>query len=174
MQVSQKEKIRSLLLRERRALAPGFIRFFSRAIFENAKSIFSRLPIQEAVGLYSPMRGEVCPVDFFRYFRSRGILTPIAALQNNAIKYVLPNCPSFFDKSFSPRVAFIPGVAFSSQKYRLGMGRGHFDRYLSLQAKHTPVVTVGLCFESQVNDTFQNEFHDFPMDFVVTEKRILS
>lgn len=62
-------------------------------------------------------------------------------------------------------VAVVPGVAFSTDGYRLGRGRGYYDRFLS---QH-PCYRIGLCFSFQCLDTIPYEEHDVLMDEVITD-----
>ena len=66
----------------------------------------------------------------------------------------------------------IPGLAFDSRGYRVGRGRGFYDRFLSQQDfKGT---RVGLCFHEQiVPNHLPTEAHDIPMDLVVTDQAII-
>lgn len=63
------------------------------------------------------------------------------------------------------RLAFVPLVAFDRKKYRLGQGKGCYDRYL---ASH-PMRTVGLAFSCQEAETVFPEEFDIPLDKIITE-----
>ena len=70
-------------------------------------------------------------------------------------------------------VALIPGVAFDRQGYRLGRGRGYYDRFLSaISEKHTEVagiridVKIGICFPFQLVKEVPHDAHDVLMDEV--------
>lgn len=63
-----------------------------------------------------------------------------------------------------PPVAVIPGRAFDRQGYRLGRGKGYYDRLLA----HAATYKIGICFPFQFTDTVPHDFHDVPMDEVVT------
>ena len=64
-----------------------------------------------------------------------------------------------------------PGVAFDENCYRLGYGGGFYDRLLSQKRKEVQV--VALAFEIQIIDKVPTEPHDYKMDMIVTENRIL-
>lgn len=68
-----------------------------------------------------------------------------------------------------PGLILIPGLAFSEQGDRLGRGKGFYDKYLS---RYTGV-KIGVCFEVQLVDSIPTEFHDVPLDYIVTEKKII-
>ncbi len=65
----------------------------------------------------------------------------------------------------------VPGVAFTKAGYRVGYGKGYYDKYLSDKEN---ILKVGLCFSMQlVEEINVNEF-DIKMDFLVTEKTLMS
>jgi 5-formyltetrahydrofolate cyclo-ligase len=65
----------------------------------------------------------------------------------------------------------LPGVAFDDKGIRLGYGLGCYDR--TLAAVDRPPL-VGLAYDFQVVTSLPREEHDIPVDFVVTERKILS
>ena len=67
-------------------------------------------------------------------------------------------------------VVIVPGSVFDKNGYRTGYGGGYYDRFL----ENTDAIRVGVCFDFQrVDDVFPEE-HDKRMDFIITEKSILS
>ena len=68
--------------------------------------------------------------------------------------------------SFKEHFDFIlvPGVAFSPNGYRLGRGKGYYDKFLS---KYTNLFTVGVCFREQFYLDIPTEPHDIPMHKVI-------
>ncbi len=68
-------------------------------------------------------------------------------------------------------LVIVPGVAFDVNGYRLGYGKGFYDRFLAVKPEAT--VTVGLCFDFQVFERLPSEAHDQSLDYVLTEKRII-
>ncbi len=69
----------------------------------------------------------------------------------------------------------IPGLAFDSSCNRLGRGGGYYDRALAELSPINPhALKIGVAFDLQVsNETFPSESFDVPMDFVVTDSRLL-
>jgi 5-formyltetrahydrofolate cyclo-ligase len=65
----------------------------------------------------------------------------------------------------------VPGLAFDPAGHRLGYGLGFYDRAFAEAAPGT--LKVGLAFELQVLDSVPADPHDVPMDFVVTENRVI-
>jgi 5-formyltetrahydrofolate cyclo-ligase len=68
-------------------------------------------------------------------------------------------------------VLFVPGIVWDKEGYRLGWGRGYFDRVLRSLPEH--VRSVGLSFNLQfVNHVPRDQF-DLPVNTVVTESRVV-
>jgi len=65
----------------------------------------------------------------------------------------------------------VPGLAFSSDRRRLGRGGGFFDRLLAGPA--SKAFKLGVCFSFQVLDTVPTNANDVIMDAVVTDSRVL-
>lgn len=66
----------------------------------------------------------------------------------------------------------VPGIAFDEKGTRLGFGKGYYDRFLKSISRKPPF--VGLAFEFQMVEEAVPMENDVPMDFVVTEKRIIN
>lgn len=65
----------------------------------------------------------------------------------------------------------IPGMIFNQNGVRLGRGKGYYDRYLG----RCRGIKVGLCFSFQIiEEQIPNEAHDVRMDYLITEKEIIS
>lgn len=67
-------------------------------------------------------------------------------------------------------VVVVPGQAFTLRGERKGRGHGYYDRFL---AAHPAAVRVALATESQIVDRLPTRSHDEPVDWIVTERRIL-
>lgn len=63
-------------------------------------------------------------------------------------------------------MAFIPALAYDLRGYRLGYGRGYYDRLLQHSALQT-CHTVGLAFDFQVVDVVPTEAHDQPLNEIM-------
>jgi 5-formyltetrahydrofolate cyclo-ligase len=68
-------------------------------------------------------------------------------------------------------VHLAPGVAFDEMGFRIGYGKGYYDRFLLLRSPRS--VSVGLAFDAQITHRVPHEFWDIPVDFVVTETRLI-
>ena len=68
----------------------------------------------------------------------------------------------------------IPGLAFDLSLNRLGRGRGFYDRALGRSSQSKTPIKIGVAFDRQISDLeIPTESFDVPMDWVVTETRLL-
>lgn len=64
----------------------------------------------------------------------------------------------------------VPGIVFSERGYRVGYGKGFYDRWLQ-NINHTKI--VGLAYDFQVIKEVSHRQYDLPVGCIVTEKRII-
>lgn len=62
-------------------------------------------------------------------------------------------------------LVLVPGVAFDQNGYRLGFGKGHYDRFFE---KLPDVYKCGIAYDVQMVETIYPEVHDIAMDIVIT------
>ena len=62
----------------------------------------------------------------------------------------------------------LPGLGFDLEGYRLGYGKGYYDRFLS----RYPGVTAGVCYTACLKTQLPHGRYDRRADILVTEKFI--
>ncbi len=67
-------------------------------------------------------------------------------------------------------VCIIPGLLFDRRGNRCGYGKGCYDRFL----EGNGCVKIGLCFESQLAESFPSEEYDVKMNMIITEKGLIT
>jgi 5-formyltetrahydrofolate cyclo-ligase len=95
----------------------------------------------------------------------------VSSLQEGAFGILEP-CPTC--RKFSPDeidVFIVPGVAFDLNGYRVGYGKGYYDR--TLHRMENLGRLVGVCYDFQLVEKIVGEPHDVQMDIIITEKRII-
>ena len=90
-------------------------------------------------------------------------------LQRGAFGIMEPRTPALTAEEAealltSDSVGIIPGVAFSNDGYRLGRGKGYYDRLL---ASYPTLYKIGLCYDFQMVQSIPHDEHDIRMDEVV-------
>ena len=69
------------------------------------------------------------------------------------------------------RFVITPFLAVDEQGNRLGYGGGYYDRYF---AKHERALRIGYGYDFQILKSVPNTSADIPLDYIVTDKRILT
>lgn len=59
----------------------------------------------------------------------------------------------------------VPGVAFTADGYRMGRGKGYYDKYMSSDGFRA--MKVGVCYSCQLVDELPVDPHDVRMDKVI-------
>ncbi|TCT17072.1 5-formyltetrahydrofolate cyclo-ligase [Natranaerovirga pectinivora] len=67
-------------------------------------------------------------------------------------------------------LVIMPGLAFDTQRNRIGYGGGFYDKFLE---DRKPFSKIALTFDFQVLDSIPNEHNDIKPDTIITEKRII-
>lgn len=62
----------------------------------------------------------------------------------------------------------VPGISFDKFGYRLGYGKGYYDRFL----ENFPFNSIGLCYNVLVEDELPHDKHDKSVDYIITENGI--
>ena len=76
-------------------------------------------------------------------------------------------------KAKIPDVILIPLLAFDKEKFRLGYGKGYYDRYLNKYIKsYKNILTVGVAFSFQKYHKLPVNQNDVKLNFILTEKGI--
>lgn len=105
----------------------------------------------------------------FRVYSNQGSLTK----NRYGIPEPQPRCAEVSGDKID--VVFMPLVAFDGKGNRLGMGGGFYDRTFAYKAKHpnkAPLL-VGLAHECQMVNTLDVDLWDIPLDYIVTDKRVI-
>lgn len=67
-------------------------------------------------------------------------------------------------------ICIVPAFMFDKSGYRLGYGKGYYDRYLS-KYKGT---SIGICYSENIKDELFHGKYDRTVDMIVTEKQIIT
>ena len=112
------------------------------------------LPRHDAgTGAYSPARITGLAGDLIR--SHLGLLEPGA------------HCPAHPGKQLD--LTLVPGLGFTGNGWRLGRGKGHYDRLLT----GVGGAKCGICFDEQVVEEMPAELHDFRLDCILTPTRFI-
>ncbi len=73
-------------------------------------------------------------------------------------------------KDFANSICIVPALVFDMQGYRLGYGKGYYDRFLSSYKGKR----VGLCYCSCTVNELAHGYYDKPVNILVTDKYVKS
>ncbi len=169
-----KEKIRKELLAKRELYQN--VELDSKKITETFLSHFGNKNIYM---LYYPHKKEVDTVPLIQYLlKSKKIvilpkvkgqdLIPIKIEDLDNLHHGYGGIKEPSGEEFNPKyieVIIVPAVAFNTKGYRIGYGKGYYDKFLP----KTDGIKVGFAYDFQIVD-FQHDLHDFPMDYIITPK----
>ena len=138
------------------------------------------------IALYFPSNFELNVLKFleFNNISSQDILLPVIDKNNRMNFFSWKKNDVLFVNEFGilepnktivkiPDIILVPILAFDKNKYRLGYGKGFYDRYLNKYLKqHKKILTVGVAFSFQRQDNLPISQKDVKLDYIITEKGI--
>jgi len=68
--------------------------------------------------------------------------------------------------NYNNALIIIPGICFDLNNYRLGYGKGYYDRFL----KKISIMSVGLCYQECLINNIEVDEYDQKVDIVLTDK----
>ena len=145
------------------------IAFYQPADGEIDPRLVLELALSEGKSCFLPLIAEDNPefVSFAAYDRNTELIENKWGIPEPAPTEVIVS-PINFD------VVFVPLVGFNEDCYRIGMGKGFYDRTFSFKIfnRRSSPLLVGLAHESQLLDSIGAESWDVRLDAVVTDKKI--
>ena len=152
------------------------------------RAIAELVPVGATVGVYAETPEEAPASAYARWFFEAGhpIALPWFSERGSAMEFRVWDNP--FDSetlevgpwgvrqhsspgdTVTPAVAFVPLVGFTASGARLGMGAGHYDKWL---AEHPATLAIGLAWDCQEVSALPLEPHDRALDAIVTPSRLL-
>jgi 5-formyltetrahydrofolate cyclo-ligase len=178
----EKKELRSRFLKMRRSLSRESVEQKSYRVIRRLAPVLGG--DAKSVMLYVPINHEVDLIPLARdlFLSGRQVLFP-RLINDRVVPYVIRDL--FFD--FRPGaynipepdtepwkgkvdVALVPGVVFGQDGYRIGYGKGYYDRYLSLgQVRES----IGVCYDFQLMDSVPHSEFDVILDRIVCESDII-
>ena len=185
-----KQSLRKQLLIKRSELSPEFVLENSKKIAENLLNL-DIYQSSNNIMLYIATQDEVQTQKIIESAQrdKKRIFIPLIIRRDNAL---LPSLVIDFKKElipgilgiYQPRKEFyriypptvldliiVPGVAFTIQGHRLGRGGGYYDRFLSQLESKT--LSIALSFEMQILNKIPIDIQDIPVDYIITEERVI-
>ncbi|WP_443598198.1 5-formyltetrahydrofolate cyclo-ligase [Agathobacter sp.] len=182
-----KKEIRSRLKKQRSLMGADECRSMSHEIYKRLIALELDREYDNIL-LYSAIRNEVNTDEYFACLinKAKRIYYPrvcgdemsfyrvrsLAELNCGSFNINEPDMTHEYTEADGRALMIVPGLGFSDTGYRIGYGKGFYDRYLSSFTKRDTVMAVGVGYDFQLlgNVTFEDEY-DVPLDGVITDKR---
>ena len=138
------------------------------------------------LALYYPASFEINVLRLldFNYISNQNILLPIIE-ENNSMNFFpwkrnevlqvnkFGMLEPIKSKLIVPEVMLVPLLVFDNDKYRLGYGKGFYDRYLNKYLrKFKNILTIGVAFSFQKYHKLPINNKDVKLNYILTEKGI--
>lgn len=135
------------------------------------------------VSAYWPMRSEADPRPILEELSRRGLLLCLPAIAGGRMIFrewaiygpIVPGgfgtlVPPPQQRELKPRILLVPMAAFDRRGYRIGYGKGYYDRAL---AELGETVSIGIAYAAQEIEAVPDEPHDRRLDWIVTERETI-
>lgn len=129
--------------------------------------------------IYISINSEIDTIKIINYFLNTKNIAVPKIIDNNMYfcyvtnlneltsgKYNIPeptneNIVTDFDNA----ICIVPGICYDKENYRIGYGKGYYDRFLS----KNKIKTIGLCYKECMIEKIDNDKYDYKIDEVITE-----
>lgn len=133
--------------------------------------------------IYVSFNNEVDTINLIKFFL-RDKLVAIPKIENDMMNFyyikslselhkgkfsILEPITNIIVNDFSYCVSITPGICFSKNLYRIGYGKGFYDKFYF---KHDEIYKIGLTYDECVIDNFEVDIYDQKLDEVITPTKI--
>ncbi len=73
-------------------------------------------------------------------------------------------------EDFDNSVCIVPALCYDRHGYRLGHGKGYYDRFLEKYS----FISIGLCYNSLIQNEVPTDNFDKSVDYIVTDTQIIT
>lgn len=181
-----KEEVRRKILSIRDSLDPAEAKQKSRLIFLNLKKLRIFNDARVIHTYVSSKKNEVDTIEIIDYLLSQGkrVIVPVIDKERKILQHSELNSLLELERStfriLEPRqirnvnikeieIVLVPAVAVDKTGNRVGLGGGYYDRFL----RQINCPKIALVYDFQVVDEIEVLPNDSPVDFIVTETKIL-
>ncbi len=179
--------IRKIFLQKRRSLSKSVVIELNKKI----EQLFSKFLTEEikTVHIYLPIRSkneiDTWPIIHSLWAKNIRVVVPVMNPQKNTLNSALltrdtqlvdnkwkvpePLHSAEIDEKEIEAVV-VPLLAFDKKGYRVGYGKGYYDRFLSSLPQKP--IKVGLSFFPPVSNFIDKDSWDIPLDYCITPEQV--
>ena len=133
--------------------------------------------------VYVAFNNEVDTINLINYFLKNKLIA-VPKIENNIMNFyyikslselkkgkynILEPVTNNMVNDFTSCVSITPGVCFSRNLYRIGYGKGFYDKFYS---EHREIYKIGLTYDECIIDNFNVDMYDQKLDLVITPNNI--
>ena len=178
----QKKKLRKKFYKLRKKKYYEIDENFFIPLIKLIKLKFKKKKLKLALYYPSNFETNVLKLLDINFIKKQTILFPIIGKKNNMNFFQWNKNQVLFVNKYGilepaktkvrvPNLIMIPILAFDKFKYRLGYGKGFYDRYLNKYLKKfRNILTVGVAFSFQKYHKLPRNKKDIKLNFILTEK----
>ncbi len=184
-----KMEMRKKFREKRRNLDPELKAKWDEQICKRLCSLVS-VRYSDEILSFSPLAGEVGVAEFNTYALKNGkalylprckpgtsemtfhLIESLDELENGSYSIMEPSedAPLWQNSSDRRSVCIIPAMSYDKNGFRLGYGKGFYDRYLSSKS----TLKIGVCYTQFLSESIPRGRYDLAVDIIVTEKGIIT
>lgn len=144
----------------------------------------------QVISGYLPIGDEIDPNPVLDYQRDRGkiCVLPVVASPDAPLNFRVwkpgvelesgplnTRHPAVGADEMDPDVLLVPLLAFARDGFRIGWGGGFYDRTLEMYINRgRSICGIGIAYAGQEVDFVPHEYHDQPLNYIVTENEIIT
>lgn len=180
---AQRQALRDRTRSARLALDPQARASATAAACARAIAALAEVEAAATVAIFWAMRGELDPAAIAAALDARGVALayPVVVGPGQPLRFHRAAPAELIDAAWGLRepaasapvvdpatlaALVVPGLVFDRRGYRLGWGKGYYDRTLPLCGD---ALRVSVAFEHQVVDDVSPMSHDLPVHLIATE-----
>ncbi len=185
--------LRTETLKARDRLSPEAREEKNRAIHEKFFQIINKIP-SETIFIYVSYRSEVGTDSLITQLLDAGKIVTVPLVQVNSRKMLAirlmdpendlvsgyygimePKESLIQERTLDPSridVVVLPGSVFDERGGRMGYGGGFYDTFLAMEVLPS-AKRIAFSYDLQIKHRIPQQAHDQPVDFVISEKRLI-
>lgn len=181
----QKKQLRKAMLQKRKELSESETAVKNSAITEKLLSL-AKVQSAELILPFVSAKGEVSTREFIaRCFDAGKTVAVPRCIDGSNMEFCVIHtfddlekgmygidepkeyCEVIKAENAENSVLIVPALCFDTKGYRLGYGKGYYDRFISRYSGFT----VGVCYSEFITDDIPIDEYDRCVDIVITEKQ---
>jgi 5-formyltetrahydrofolate cyclo-ligase len=176
-----KQKIRNYLLEQRKNFNETLYINANEVVSEKVLNLIHLLSTKDTIGFYWPFVGEPNLLQIMSLIGNEIGLPYVTKDNMYYVRYKIGDAleqgkfSNFYYPTqkvkIIPKIIIIPGLSFSISGYRLGFGKGYYDKYL-IKASSTQEkpIAIGVCFHDNLVLDLPFNDRDYKLNYIITDE----